>query len=901
MTMGSIELRHGRNGIALALAALLAVLLLAPASSAAEPELPTGFQDSLVFSGLEQPTAVRFAPNGMVFVAEKAGKIKVFSDTEDDTPDLFKDLRTEVYDHGDRGLLGLAVDPDFPASPYVYALFTYDHVLGESAPPPKWGQPNDTGDFCPAAPANGSDDCLVSGRLVRYTATVSEDGGGLHAIASGEKALIPEDWCQQFSSHSIGDLHFGPEGALYASAGDGASYGSPDYGELGNPPNPCGDPPEEGGSMRAQDVRTPETLSDPTGLDGAIIRIDPETGAGWPGNPLSSSLSANERRIVAHGFRNPFRFAIDPQNGEVYADNVGASEFEEIDRFDPSEPTLYNSGWPCFEGMGQQFQFKYLELPICEGMYEEAGSASTPFFHYSHRMGVTLEDECTYNNGSALAGLTLYKGEEFPAAYEGALFFADSVRSCIYVMLPGSDGRPDPTQVQGFLAGGSSLYPGVDIQEGPDGALYYTSLFGEDFSDGSVRKITYVPGAPQARLEADTTYSKDLSHVYQLDASGSTDPDEGALEFEWDLDGDGTFETEGGETQEESYGSPDNVVVSVRVTDGEGLVSVARLTLYPGDEPPVVTIEDPAPGTEWAVGDTIDFYGTAVDSEGAGIYSRALHWGTRILHCPSSSADCHSHPLQVFPGVEWGEVVAPEHDYPSFIEITFTATDRRGLSGSKTIKLPAKGVTLRVESQPPGIPLTAGNVSAAAPFNVSAIQNSPLTLAAPETAELNGTTYAWQSWSDGGDRNHSIVASSSATYTATYAALPPKEEPPTEEEPPAEEKPPAEEEPPAGGGSPGGSPPPLPPSDPPEVSATFLGKHPRKATRATAARFTFSSTEAAASFRCKLDAKAIASCHSPKVYKRLEPGRHTFKVWATAGLLADPTPATFSWKVLPRK
>jgi glucose/arabinose dehydrogenase len=887
MSRGFSEARSGLKSVALAAAlSALAVFLLAPASSSAEPALPTGFQDSVVFSGLEQPTAVRFAPNGMVFVAEKAGKIKVFEDTEDKTADLFKDLRTETYDHADRGLLGLAVDPDFPASPYVYALFTYDHILGEGTPPPKWGLPSTTGDSCPEVPENGSDDCLVSGRLVRYTAALSEDGEGLHATASGEKALIPEDWCQQFSSHSVGDLRFGPEGALYASGGDGASFASPDYGQLGEPENPCGDPYEEGGSMRSQDLRTPETVSDPTGLNGTIVRIDPETGAAWPGNPLSTSLSANERRIVALGFRNPFRFAIDPEDGEVYAENVGSSEFEEIDRFDPSAATPYNSGWPCFEGTDQQFQFKWLALPVCEGMYEEPGSASSPLFHYSHRQAVTLGDECHYNDGSALAGISFYEGSQFPAAYKGALFFADSVRSCIYAMLPGADGRPDPNNVQGFLAGGG-LYPGIDIQEGPDGALYYTSLFGEGFSDGSVHRITYVPGAPQARLEVDVNYAKDLSHVYKLDASKSSDPNGEELEFEWDLDGDGSFETKGGETQEESYGSPDNVVVSVRVTDGKGLVSVAKLTLYPGDEPPVPTIETPAPGTEWKVGDEIAFSGSALDAKGEPIYTLALHWGTRVLHCPTSPDSCHSHPLQAFPGVPDGEITAPEHDYPSFIEITLTATDQRGLAASKTIKLPAKGVTLKVVSQPPGIPLTAGIVSAAAPFDVPVIQNSQLTLAAPETAELNGQTYAWQSWSDGGDRAHTILASGSSEYTATYAVVPDEEEPgPGKVDPPPTVIPPPAAAPPAGS---------------PQAPNASITRQPPKRTSSTTAKLSFKADVAGASFRCKLDGKPAAACSSPKTYRKLKPGKHTFKVWATAGVLTDPTPAKSSWTVLPPK
>ncbi|HEV2791922.1 MAG TPA: PQQ-dependent sugar dehydrogenase, partial [Solirubrobacterales bacterium] len=563
-------------------------LLAVPVAAAADPALPPGFQDSIAFPDLDKPTAVGLADNGMVFVAEKAGRIQVFEDLDDETPELFKDLRTETYDHGDRGLLGLAVDPDFPTDPYVYALFTYDHVIGSGEPVPEWGTPNTSGDSCPLVPANESDDCVVSGRLVRYTASLSTDGEGKHAVVGGEKVLIAEDWCQQFSSHSIGGLHFGPEGALYAGGGDGASFTGADYGQLGSPPNPCGDPEKAGGSLRSQDLRTPETGTDPTGLNGTIVRIDPETGKGWPGNPLADRASENEKRIVALGFRNPFRFTLDPETGEMYVANVGSSEFEELDRFNPTAGSLFNSGWPCYEGRNRHFLFKTFGLPICEGLYVEPQAVSSPLFYYSHKQAIAPGDECPYSSGSAISAPAFYEGSEFPAKYKGALFFADSVRGCLYVMLPGEDGRPDPEKIEPFMSGGS-LYPGIDVQEGPDGSLYYVSLFGEGFSKGAVHRITYAPGAPRAKLTADSQYSQDVEHEFQLDAGGSSDPTGEPLQFEWDLDGNGSFETIGGEAHAVKFTEAKNVIVSVRVEDGEGLTNTAKLTLYPGATPPVPT------------------------------------------------------------------------------------------------------------------------------------------------------------------------------------------------------------------------------------------------------------------------------------------------------------------------
>ena len=74
--------------------------------------LPSGFEESVVFSGLTQPTAVRFASDGRIFVAEKSGIIKLFDSLTDTTPTVFADLSTNVYNFWDRGLLGFAFDPN---------------------------------------------------------------------------------------------------------------------------------------------------------------------------------------------------------------------------------------------------------------------------------------------------------------------------------------------------------------------------------------------------------------------------------------------------------------------------------------------------------------------------------------------------------------------------------------------------------------------------------------------------------------------------------------------------------------------------------------------------------------------------------------------------------------------
>ena len=86
---------------------------------------------------------MRFAPDGRVFVAEKPGGDQGVRRPE--TPRRrVANLRPEVHHYWDRGLLGLALDPDFPRSPFVYVLYTYDAPIGGTAP--TW---NDT---CPTPP-----------------------------------------------------------------------------------------------------------------------------------------------------------------------------------------------------------------------------------------------------------------------------------------------------------------------------------------------------------------------------------------------------------------------------------------------------------------------------------------------------------------------------------------------------------------------------------------------------------------------------------------------------------------------------------------------------------------------------------------------------------------------------
>ncbi len=98
-----------RFRLAVAIAALLAAAVLSTSASAAV--LPLGFTETVVWNGLGNPTVIRFAPDGRVFVASKSGIINTFDGIGDTTPTQFADLRSKVHDFWDRGLLGMARRP----------------------------------------------------------------------------------------------------------------------------------------------------------------------------------------------------------------------------------------------------------------------------------------------------------------------------------------------------------------------------------------------------------------------------------------------------------------------------------------------------------------------------------------------------------------------------------------------------------------------------------------------------------------------------------------------------------------------------------------------------------------------------------------------------------------------
>ena len=345
---------------------------------------------------ISEATAVAFAPDGTAFVALKTGVIKSFDYNSATgtfeprrTSTNFADLSRQVNNYWDRGLTGIAVDPQFGTAGhnFVYVNYTYNRDPRDDPPVvPKWGDPGQQYDECPAPatrPTRRSAGCVVMDRVTRLTAV--KHAPRLGDEAGSEKELLASG-CFQFGSHASGDVVFGPDGKLYASAGDGASFDTVDYGQYQQPVP--GTRPTRAARCARQDYRTP---GDALGVDGSIVRMDPANGF----TPAQAHRQTSW--LVAYGQRNPWRLTFRPGTNELWSGDVGAQRLggdQPDPRRDARRPRPVNRGWPCYEGslhrLGQCSRAGTRSTSRCARTSTPQGAgggAAAPYFSYQTRGG----------------------------------------------------------------------------------------------------------------------------------------------------------------------------------------------------------------------------------------------------------------------------------------------------------------------------------------------------------------------------------------------------------------------------------------------------------------------------------------------------------------------------------
>lgn len=372
--------RHGFGRLGASLLASLVVSLAALfALGEADGQVVRGFTQTKFVGGLNGPTAMTFAPDGRIFVAQQGGNLRVVKNGRLLSRPF---VSLNVDSRGERGLLGVTLDPDFAANRYVYVYHTVKSPR-------------------------------VHNRVTRFTAF------GDRAAAGSGRTILDLDNLSARTNHNGGAMHFGTDGKLYIAVGENAE------------------------ASNAQTLRN---------LKGKMLRINKD-GTIPTDNPFYGAAEGKNRAIWARGLRNPFSFAIQRGTARMFINDVGAREWEEINRGARGA----NYGWPRYEGP------------------ESNPNVQGPLFAYRHGN--------TNTTGCAITGGTFYAParNQFPPAYVGDYFFADFCNGWIRKR----DARTGGVTPFATTAGGT-----VDLDVGPAGSLYYLSR-----GTGSINTIRYRGGS----------------------------------------------------------------------------------------------------------------------------------------------------------------------------------------------------------------------------------------------------------------------------------------------------------------------------------------------------------------------------------------------------------------------
>ncbi|HLF31409.1 MAG TPA: PQQ-dependent sugar dehydrogenase [Xanthomonadales bacterium] len=497
-----------RFAVALALSWLIPLAALAAT-------VPAGFSDSVVASGLSSPTSMEIAPDGRIFVAQQGGALRVIkSGTLLATPFL----TVSVNSSGERGLLGVAFDPDFASNRYVYVYYT------TSASP-------------------------IHNRVSRFTANQANPD-----VADGGETILLDLENLSATNHNGGALHFGVDGKLYIAAGENAvGSNSQSFSNLLGKIlrlNPDGSIPADNpfyatttGNNRAiwaRGLRNPFTFAIQPGTGRLLINDvgqntweeidDGVAGAnyGWPSSegPLSCTTAGFTCPLYAYDHSQGCAITggvfYNPASPSFPASYDGKYFFAEycgnwIKLIDPNSPPANNAATTFATGVSSPVD---LRVGADGSLYYLArGAGSVGHIQYTagqppaitqHPAGQTVPEGATANFSVSASGTP-------PLVYQWQVDQVD---------IPGAN---------------SSTLSLANVQPGDDGALFrcvVTNEFGSAFSDEAL--LTVTANIPPTGTITSPTVGAHYNAGQTINYAGTADDDEDpfipATAFTWQVD-----------------------------------------------------------------------------------------------------------------------------------------------------------------------------------------------------------------------------------------------------------------------------------------------------------------------------------------------------------------------------
>lgn len=456
---------------------------------------------------------------------------------------------------------------------------------------------------------------------------------------------------------------------------------------------------------------------------GKFLRINKD-GSIPTDNPFYNQASGINRSIYGYGLRNPFTFAIQPGTGRIFINDVGQDSWEEINEGVAGA----NYGWPLSEGATSNPAF------------------TSPFYAYPASQGCAITGGAFYNPATA----------QFPSSYVGKYFFLDLCGGWIKTL---------DTATKAVANFASGLSSPVDLDVAGDGTMYYIQR-----GNNSVRKITHAPIGPPVITSHPQSQTVDVGEpvTFTVAATGQQ-----PLSYSWQRNG---VTIPGATSSSFTISSPtmdDNAdVFRAVVTNSVNSVTSNGATLtVENNEQPVANIVTPAAGTTFAHGQTISYSGTGAEFDGDPLPASAFTWqvdyytnGVQRPFIPATSG-----------AVSGSFVIPTTSPYTGtdvYYRVMLTVTDANDNSHTVWRDLQPQVSTVTLATNPPGLQLRLDGQPVSTPHVFQGVEGLERNIEAPSPQSGGGTTYNFNTWSDGGAAAHNIsTPTSNTTYTATFTPV----------------------------------------------------------------------------------------------------------------------------------
>ncbi|MFB7287359.1 PQQ-dependent sugar dehydrogenase [Actinacidiphila glaucinigra] len=636
--------------------------LAAHASAAADPAVDwSNYEKATLSKDTGEPIDLAVLPDLRVLHTARNGDLRM---TDPGTGITKVVNHLDVYQNSEMGLQTVTLDPDFATNHWVYLYYS----------PPL------------STPAGAAPERLPAGQTDAYwkqwegydTLTRFKWTGDKLDLSTAQE-IIRVTTNRGQCCHVAGDVDFDAQGNLYLSTGGNTPASGPNvngYTPINDAAtyNPGLD--ERRGSGNTNDLR------------GKILRIHVQEDGTYtipPGNLFPVGTAKTRPEIFVMGLRNPYRMTVDKATGAVmwgdYGPDAGNADpnrgpmgYVEWD----TTTTAMNSGWPFCTGDNtrpyRDFDFATLTpgpafdcaAPVNDsrwntGLTELPPSRAATLWYGDRDTDQPWPELTAFRGpggpgGQAPMGGPVYHYDasnpapgKFPAYWDGKAFFGEFSQDYVAALtLAGPEGPV--TKLENVLPNSQRSGNGIppwdnpmDLEFGPDGALYvldYGDGFFRQNPDAGLYRIDYAEGnkAPTAVIGASPS-SGQAPLTVSFSATGSSDPEGSALTYQWDLDGNGTFETTG-PTATRTYPDNGQLQARLKVTDPEGKTGLTSKQITVGNTAPTVAFTSPPNGGFFTWGDVVP-YATRIDDpeDGSNVDCTKAAWTLGLGH------NQHGHPV----------------------------------------------------------------------------------------------------------------------------------------------------------------------------------------------------------------------------------------------------------------